>query len=201
MHRRKIFSALVLVGLLALIAVPVLAGGQGKENGQGQSKEKVAEAPITITGTIEVGTDEDGNDAYTVRDGGTTYTLDAGPSWFFGKDHPLKPFVGQSVTIDGGGQHRDRGARRQWHRPARARQAALGRWLEGRGRASSGLVPGEGGPVQREVRRLLPARALQREAGEGARRRRAAGVAPARSRRPMSILVGGRVAEWQTRRP
>jgi hypothetical protein len=101
MNRRRMFTGFGIVALLALVAVPVLAGGQGKEQAPGQQKDKVAKAPITITGTIEVGSDEDGNDTYTLRDGGTTYTLDAGPSWFFGNDHPLAPFVGQSVTIDG----------------------------------------------------------------------------------------------------
>jgi len=101
MHRRKLLSGLAVVGLLALVAVPVLAGGQGKDNAPGQAKDKVAKAPITITGTIQVGSDADGNDAYTLRDGGTTYTLEAGPPWFFGKNHPLKPYVGQSVTVDG----------------------------------------------------------------------------------------------------
>ena len=30
---------------------------------------------------------------------GETYTLEAGPSWYHGDNHPLKPFVGKSVTI------------------------------------------------------------------------------------------------------
>ena len=101
MHRRKLLTGLGMVALLALVAVPVLAGGEGKANAPGQAKEKVAKAPITISGTIEVASDADGNDSYTLRDGGTTYTLEAGPPWFFGKDHPLKAFVGQSVTVDG----------------------------------------------------------------------------------------------------
>ena len=32
---------------------------------------------------------------------GKTVRLDAGPSWFFGDKHPLKPFVGKTVTITG----------------------------------------------------------------------------------------------------
>jgi hypothetical protein len=101
MKRRKLLTGLGIVALLVLVAVPAFAGGQGNGNGAGQSKEKVAKNPITITGTIEVAADEDGNDAYTLTDGGTTYTLEAGPPWFFGNNHPLKPFVGQSVTVDG----------------------------------------------------------------------------------------------------
>ena len=101
MLRRHVPTGLVIVALLGLLAVPVLAGGQGKGNAPGQAKDKVEKAPITISGTIEVATDENGNDTYTLTDGGTTYTLEAGPPWFFGKNHPLKPFVGQSVTVDG----------------------------------------------------------------------------------------------------
>jgi hypothetical protein len=101
MHRRQLLTGLGIVALLVAVAVPVLAGAQGKQNAPGQAKDKVEKAPITISGTVEAATDADGHDAYTLRDGGTTYTLEAGPSWFFGKDHPLKPYVGQSVTIDG----------------------------------------------------------------------------------------------------
>ena len=101
MQRRQLLRGLGTVALLALFTVPVLAGGQGKANAPGQAKDKVAKAPITISGTIEVTTDENGNDTYTLADGGTTYTLEAGPPWFFRNNHPLKPFVGQSVTVDG----------------------------------------------------------------------------------------------------
>jgi hypothetical protein len=101
MHRRRLLTGLGIIALLAFIAVPVLAGGQGKDNAPGQAKEKVPTTPITISGTIEVTTDENGKDTYTLTDGGTTYTLSAGPPWFFGNNHPLEPFVGQSVTVDG----------------------------------------------------------------------------------------------------
>lgn len=85
--------------LAILIAVPVLAGGN--PNAPGQQKDKAPTAPITILGTIERSTDAAGRSTYTVRDGGTTYTLGAGPWWFYGDDHPLDPFVGESVTIVG----------------------------------------------------------------------------------------------------
>jgi hypothetical protein len=32
---------------------------------------------------------------------GKTVQLEAGPSWFFGDKHPLKPYVGKTVTITG----------------------------------------------------------------------------------------------------
>jgi hypothetical protein len=101
MHRRQLLTGLGIVAILVLLAVPVLAGGEGKQNAPGQLKEKVEKLPITITGTVEVVADENGDSIFTLRDGGTTYTLDAGPPWFFGNDHPLQPYVGQSVTVDG----------------------------------------------------------------------------------------------------
>jgi hypothetical protein len=101
MHRRQLLTGLGIVALLAIVALPALAGGQGKQNAPGQAKEKVPTTPITITGTIEVATADNGNDSYTLTDGGTTYTLSAGPPWFFGNDHPLEQYVGQAVTVDG----------------------------------------------------------------------------------------------------
>ena len=102
MQRRELLRGFGIVALLAAVAVPVFAGGQGNQNAPGQAKEKVAKNPITISGTIEVAAGENGKDAYTLTDGGTMYSLSAGPSWFFGNNnHPLRPFVGQSVTVDG----------------------------------------------------------------------------------------------------
>jgi hypothetical protein len=99
-HRSYIAGA----ALLALVlAVPVLAGtGTGKETAPGQQKEKTPKAPITLTGTIESAAGENGKTEYTLTDGGKTYTLSAGPTWFFAEgDHPLDKFVGESVTIEG----------------------------------------------------------------------------------------------------
>ena len=63
--------------------------------------EKAPEVDVTITGTIATRTDADGNTEYTTIAGGKTLILDAGPSWFHGANHPLKPFVGKRVTITG----------------------------------------------------------------------------------------------------
>jgi hypothetical protein len=101
MIRRPSLLLPALALLAVVLAVPVLAGGQGKGNASGEAKDKPEKAPITISGTVEVATDENGNDSYTLTDGGTTYELEAGPPWFFGDNHPLKPYVGQSVTVEG----------------------------------------------------------------------------------------------------
>ena len=95
--------AVLLVGatlLVGFIAVPALAE-QPAGGPPGQSKEHAPKVSVTLEGTVEVTADADGNDSYTLRSGGTTYELDAGPAWFHGNDHPLAAFVGQSVTIAG----------------------------------------------------------------------------------------------------
>ena len=93
--------ALVAMAILALVvaAVPVLAGQPS--GAPGQQKDKVEKHAISLNGTIQATTDAEGEASYTLTDGGTTYTLEAGPKWFFGDDYPLKKYVGQSVAIEG----------------------------------------------------------------------------------------------------
>lgn len=119
---RRIRLALVagLVLVLAAVALPALAanpdtgpaGGNGQRgpvtaekspnpNAEKAKKAKVPKEPITLSGTVTAATDADGNPTYRVSSGGTTYTLDAGPPWFHGDNHPLKQFVGDAVTIVG----------------------------------------------------------------------------------------------------
>ena len=64
--------------------------------------DKAPEVEVTITGTVATRTDADGNTEYTTVAGGKTLVLEAGPSWFYGANHPLKPYVGKRVTITGG---------------------------------------------------------------------------------------------------
>jgi hypothetical protein len=94
---RLVRHLLIAAALIALAAVPVLAGNP---NAPGQQKEKTPSAPITIAGTVEKSTDAEGETVYTLADGGKTYKLEAGPKWFF-EAYPLEQYVGQSVTIDG----------------------------------------------------------------------------------------------------
>jgi hypothetical protein len=100
-----------LIGVLALLALVVLIGltglgnsspGRGPgERGDKSDKAKAAERQVTLSGTVASSTDAEGRATYTLSSGGTTYELDAGPSWFFGDNHPLSAFVGKSVTIVG----------------------------------------------------------------------------------------------------
>jgi hypothetical protein len=98
--KRRPSASIVAIALLCLIvAVPTLAAQPSAP--PGQQKDKPDKAPVTLTGTIESSTDADGETQYTLTTGGKTYTLDAGPKWFFGDNYPLKKYVGQNVTIEG----------------------------------------------------------------------------------------------------
>ncbi len=119
-RRFRIVLVAALAVILAAVALPVVAanpdvgpaGGNGHrgpvaaEKSPGPKSEKVKKAkvpkaPITLSGTVGTTTDAEGETVYTLTSGGTTYTLDAGPAWFHGDKHPLKAFVGESVSIDG----------------------------------------------------------------------------------------------------
>src|SRR6186997_3487099 len=97
--RRPQLALLATALLAVLVAVPVLAAKPSAP--PGQQKDKTPKAEVTLTGTIEAAANADGETVYTLTDGGTTYTLEAGPRWFFGNDYPLQPYVGKSVTIVG----------------------------------------------------------------------------------------------------
>jgi hypothetical protein len=99
MARKPVTLLVAVIALILLVALPVLAGRPSSP--PGLQKAKVAQNPITISGVVETTTDEDGKTVYTLTVDGTTYTLHAGPPWFFGDNYPLQPFVGKSVTIDG----------------------------------------------------------------------------------------------------
>jgi hypothetical protein len=84
-------------------AAPAERAAEPEEDGKPDKghKDKAPEHPVTLQGTVTTGTDEDGDPSYELASGGKTYQLDAGPPWFYGDNHPLKPFVGQSVTLTG----------------------------------------------------------------------------------------------------
>jgi hypothetical protein len=107
---------IALIVLVALVAIPALAAdpspspaasapaaGKTEKPGKGpkDAKEKTPEVAVTLTGTVGTTTDADGDAAYTLTVGSTVYTLEAGPPWYWKDKHPLKPYVGKSVTIVG----------------------------------------------------------------------------------------------------
>jgi hypothetical protein len=98
MARRQALAGLALIALLIVVALPVLAADPP---GQSNKPDKVPKEAITLTGTVATATDADGRASFTLQSGGTTYTLDGGPSWFYTDNHPLNAYVGRSVTVVG----------------------------------------------------------------------------------------------------
>ena len=101
MTRRPILLVVALAALAVVVAVPVLAGGNANAPGHQQKKDKAPEAAITLHGTIESKASAEGEATYTLTDGGKTYTLEAGPRWFYGDAYPLDKYVGKAVTVEG----------------------------------------------------------------------------------------------------
>jgi hypothetical protein len=108
----RVRGAIVVAGILvlAVIAAPAIAadpnragGPLGGPPGQQGKPDKVKEPTelVTVTGTVSVTTDADGAAVYRVSASGSTWDLQAGPRWFHGDKHPLKAYVGKSVTITG----------------------------------------------------------------------------------------------------
>lgn len=99
MHRRSIPGLLVVLMLALGVALPALAA-PGVGQGRGPKADKAPKVEVTVTGIVESTIDADGRTSYSLDAGGTTWTLHAGPSWFF-DEHPLARFVGDSVRIAG----------------------------------------------------------------------------------------------------
>jgi hypothetical protein len=100
MARRPVILVLALVVLAVIVALPVVAASPSAAPGKAD-KAHGPKSPITLTGTVTSSTDGQRAPVFTLRSGGTTYTLEAGPPWFLGDKNPLKAFVGQSVMIVG----------------------------------------------------------------------------------------------------
>ena len=105
----------LLVALVAAIAVGVpvvLAADPTPDPGATEStkpgrgpKSEQAKAPkveVTLRGTIQRTTDNQGRPTFTLTSGGSTYELSAGPKWFHGADGgPLAAYVGKNVEVHG----------------------------------------------------------------------------------------------------
>jgi hypothetical protein len=106
----------ILAALTALaISIPVLAASPGPSSAPpGQTKpeksakpdkaakpEKGPEVAISLTGTIATSPDDKGRPTFTMAAQGKTWTLSAGPSWFWGDKNPLAAYVGKTVTVAG----------------------------------------------------------------------------------------------------
>jgi hypothetical protein len=116
-RRRVSLVAVAFVATLA-IAIPVMGADPSPFAGPpGQSKpdkspkpnkpdkatkaDKGPEVAVTLQGTVTKGIDENGRPTYSLTAGGKTWQLSAGPSWYWGDENPLNPYVGKSVSIAG----------------------------------------------------------------------------------------------------
>ena len=103
--------AIAFIALVGLVAIPALAAdpspspapAASEKPGKGpkQAKDATPKAAVTLSGTVRTRTGSDGEIEYTLTSGSTTYTLDAGPAWFWKDKHPLRASVGKQVRITG----------------------------------------------------------------------------------------------------
>lgn len=88
-------------GAQVVAAPEATAPAASAKPGKGPKAQHVPEVAITLHGTVVAATDADGEASFTLTSGGTTYELEAGPSWWWGDKNPLKSSVGKTVTIVG----------------------------------------------------------------------------------------------------
>jgi hypothetical protein len=115
--RRKLLPYIVaLVALVGVVAIPALAASpspsagpsasprsaETEKPGKGPKQDKAPEVAVSLRGTVGTRTNAAGETEYTLTSGSTVVTLDAGPSWYWKDKHPLKAYVGKSVTVAGG---------------------------------------------------------------------------------------------------
>lgn len=98
--------SLLLAGLLSVAVTGSVLGADASAAPvpPGQAKEKPKKGPeiaVTVRGTVAASTDDKGRPEYSVTASGTTWSLSAGPKWFWGTTSPLAEYVGDSVTIVG----------------------------------------------------------------------------------------------------
>ncbi len=79
---------------------PSPAATSGK-SAKAAKADKGAETAVTLKGTVQKATDGEGRPAFTMTVDGKTWTISAGPPWFWGDKNPLAGFVGKSVTVVG----------------------------------------------------------------------------------------------------
>lgn len=101
-NRRLGITVVVGIAVIA-IAIPALAASPSPSGGPAKSPkaDKGPEVAVSVVGPVSAVTDADGRPSYTITANGKTWTLSAGPAWFWGDKNPLAPFVGKSVTVAG----------------------------------------------------------------------------------------------------
>lgn len=105
----RVASVLMLIVALLAVGIPVLAASPSPSaapdaSGKPEKPAKPAKGPetsITLTGTVKATTAANGRTTFTMTVDGKTWTLSAGPPWYWGDKSPLAAYTGKSVTITG----------------------------------------------------------------------------------------------------
>jgi hypothetical protein len=85
----------------AATAAPAATPGKSARPDKAAKPEKGPETALTLKGTVQKTTDDKGRPSFTMTVDGKTWTISAGPPWFWGDKNPLAAFVGKSVTVAG----------------------------------------------------------------------------------------------------
>ena len=94
-----VVAGVAIVGTVAAAdpSPPQVPPGQAKS----KNAEKGPEVAFTGSGRISASEDGQGRPEYTITVSGKTWTLSAGPKWFWGADSPLAAYVGKTVDVVG----------------------------------------------------------------------------------------------------
>lgn len=80
---------------------PPSGGPAGREEARERKAARGPEIAAELRGVVTETTDDKGRATFTMTVDGTTWELSAGPKWFWGTDHPLRAFAGDTVTVTG----------------------------------------------------------------------------------------------------
>jgi hypothetical protein len=97
-------AAIVVAGSV-LAASPSPSAGTPPGLAKSPKPDKGPEIATTVRGTVAKAVDADGKTTFTITAGGTTWSLSAGPDWFWGDKNPLNASVGKTVSV--AGSHRE----------------------------------------------------------------------------------------------
>jgi hypothetical protein len=110
MSRRPIHivaSALIVLGVAGTVLAASPSPSTNTPPGLTKSPkpDKSPQVAATVRGIVTKTVDGDGKVAFTLTADGTTWTLSAGPAWYWGDKNPLAASVGKTVSV--AGAHRE----------------------------------------------------------------------------------------------
>ena len=96
-----VVAGVVIVGTVAAADPSPPQVPPGQQKNAENNAEKGPEVAFTGSGQISASKDGQGRPEYTITVSGKTWTLSAGPKWFWGTDSPLAAYVGKTVDVVG----------------------------------------------------------------------------------------------------